>query len=78
MGTHRRDVGRQLFGWLRSKILALTAGHWNFELVNVGRKSQNQDLRAGMAWSITLEKWNPDPETFLGSGVRGRQQAHLA
>jgi len=69
MGTHRRDVGRQLFGWLRSQILVLTPDRWNFELVNVGRKSQNQDLRAGPAWSITLEKWNPDPETFLGSGV---------
>ena len=38
MGTHRRDVGRQLFGWLRSKILALTPGHWNFELANAGSK----------------------------------------
>jgi len=33
------------------------------------RKSQNQDLKADLAWSINSGKWNPVEESFLASGV---------
>ena len=72
MGTRSRDtvvlrVSKWLSGWVIANISALLQifGILNRRMQEV-RKSQNQDLRADLEWSINFRKMEFNPRDFTG------------